>query len=192
MEKLYCKPQHFHPVNHLYKQECDHGTCLVFPWKAADTQMHLCDLSSAAPDPAQSSVTSTLCDLLRLWWIHNDTHLTWFIEAMVNTCCDIHLVWFIEIMVNTQWHTPTMIYWGYGEYMLWHPPCVIYWDYGEYTMTHTSWFIEAMVNTCCDIHLIWFIEVILNTHCNIHLTWSIEVIMNTQWHTQWKTTIDNG
>ena len=21
----------FIPVNHLYKQECDHGTCLVFP-----------------------------------------------------------------------------------------------------------------------------------------------------------------
>ena len=32
--KLRClmeKPQNFNPVNHLYKQECDHGTCLVFP-----------------------------------------------------------------------------------------------------------------------------------------------------------------
>ena len=29
--KTVAKPQHFHPVNHLYKQECNHGTCLVFP-----------------------------------------------------------------------------------------------------------------------------------------------------------------
>ena len=47
--------QHFHPVNHLYKQECDHGTCLVFPWKAAGILMHLFDLFSDAPIPAQSS-----------------------------------------------------------------------------------------------------------------------------------------
>ena len=43
-------------MNNLYKQECDHGTSLVFPRKPADKQMHLCDLSSCAPDPAQSSV----------------------------------------------------------------------------------------------------------------------------------------
>ena len=43
-------------VNNLCKQEYIHGTCLVFPSKAADIHMHLCDLSSAARDLAQSSV----------------------------------------------------------------------------------------------------------------------------------------
>ena len=30
------KPQNTHPVIRLNKQECNHGTCLVFPNKAAD------------------------------------------------------------------------------------------------------------------------------------------------------------
>ena len=30
------KPHNSHHVNVLYKQECDHGTCLVFPWITFD------------------------------------------------------------------------------------------------------------------------------------------------------------
>ena len=35
-----------HPVIRLYRQECNHGTCLEFPWLIAYKQMHLGDLSS--------------------------------------------------------------------------------------------------------------------------------------------------
>ena len=51
MEKVQLKPHNSHSANHLYKQECNHGTCSVFLWTTAD----LCDLSSDAPDPAQFS-----------------------------------------------------------------------------------------------------------------------------------------
>ena len=45
---------------HLYKKECNHGTRLVFPWKPADKDIPMYDLSSDAPDPAQCWV---------LWYI---------------------------------------------------------------------------------------------------------------------------
>ena len=45
-----------HPVIRLYKQECNHGTCLEFPRKVAGILMHLFDLFSDVPNPAQSSV----------------------------------------------------------------------------------------------------------------------------------------
>ena len=57
MERLYShKPQNSHPVIRLYKQECNYCTCLEFKWIIAFKHMHMCDLSSDAPDPAQSSV----------------------------------------------------------------------------------------------------------------------------------------
>ena len=40
----------------VYKQECNHSTCLEFPWIIAYKQMNLCHLSSDVPDPAKSSV----------------------------------------------------------------------------------------------------------------------------------------
>ena len=49
-------PQNSHPVIRLYKRECNHGTCLEFPRKVAGILMHLFDLFSDAPNPAQSSV----------------------------------------------------------------------------------------------------------------------------------------
>ena len=47
-------PQNSHPVIRLYKRECNHGTCLEFPRKIAGILMHLFDLFSDAPNPAQS------------------------------------------------------------------------------------------------------------------------------------------
>ena len=56
MERLQHKPHNSHPVICLYKQECNHGTCLKFPRNVAGILMHLFDLYSDAPNPTQSSV----------------------------------------------------------------------------------------------------------------------------------------
>ena len=45
-----------HPVIRLYKQECNHCTCLEFPRNVVGILIHLFDFISDALNPAQSSV----------------------------------------------------------------------------------------------------------------------------------------
>ena len=56
MEHSVSDGKNSHPVIRLYKQECNHGTCLKLPRKVAGILIHLFDLFSFAPNPAQFSV----------------------------------------------------------------------------------------------------------------------------------------